>query len=292
MKFLELAQAILKEAKTPLSPTEIWQSVVDKGYDKQLGSEGKTPWATLYAQIYVSVRDNPKSPFQVTDSRPKKFFLKSQASQLDLTAEAVDKEPVIKKKRYDYLEKDLHPYLTYYSNYHLNCFTKTINHSQSTKKEFGEWVHPDMVGCHFTLDEWKPEVYELSSAIGNISVKLLSFELKREISFGNLRESFFQTVSNSSWANESYLVAAEISDEQDFIDELRRLSTSFGIGIIKLNLQNPHSSELKLPAKYRETLDWETMNKLATMNSDFKEFLTRMNDPAAELRGINTNTPY
>lgn len=276
MTFLELAQTVLKEAKTPLAPTEIWQTAVDKGFDKQLDSGGKTPWQTLYAQIYVSVRDNLQSPFQVTDSRPKKFFLKSQVSQLDLTVETVNKEPLLKTKRYDYLEKDLHPFLTYYANFHLNCFTKTINHSQSTKKEFGEWVHPDMVGCHFTLDEWKPEVYELSSAIGNISVKLLSFELKREISFSNLRESFFQTVSNSSWANESYLVASEISDEQDFIDELRRLSTSFGIGIIKLNLQDPHSSEIKLPAKYRETLDWETMNKLATMNNDFKDFLTRL----------------
>lgn len=276
MTFIELAQTVLREAKRPLAPTEIWQAAVEKGYDKQLDSEGKTPWQTLYAQIYVSVRDNPKSPFQVTDSRPKKFFLKSQASQLDLTAETVNKEPEIKKNRFDYKEIALHPFLTYYANFHLNCFTKTINHSKSTKKEFGEWVHPDMVGCHFTLDEWKPEVYELSSAIGNISVKLLSFELKRELSFGNLRESFFQTVSNSSWANESYLVASEISDEQDFIDELRRLSTSFGIGIIKLNLQDPHSSEIKLPSKFRETLDWETMNKLATMNNDFKEFLTRL----------------
>ncbi len=276
MTFIELAQTVLGEAKRPLSPTEIWQTAVDKGYDKQLDSEGKTPWQTLYAQIYVSVRDNPKSPFQVTGSRPKKFFLKSQATQIDLTDETVNKEPETKKKHFDYKEIALHPFLAYYANYHLNCFTKTINHSKSTKKEFGEWVHPDMVGCHFTLDEWKPEVYELSSAIGNISVKLLSFELKRELSFGNLRESFFQTVSNSSWANESYLVASEISDEQDFIDELRRLSTSFGIGIIKLNLQDPHSSEIKLPAKFRETLDWETMNKLATMNNDFKEFLTRL----------------
>lgn len=83
MTFLELAKTILNEAKTPLAPTEIWQTAVDKGYDKQLNSYGKTPWATLYTEIYVSVRDNPKSPFQATDSRPKKFLLKSQASQLD-----------------------------------------------------------------------------------------------------------------------------------------------------------------------------------------------------------------
>ena len=212
MTFLELAERVLREEKRPLTANEIWTLATEKGYDKQLNSEGKTPWATLGAQIYVNAKDNPKSPFAQTDSRPKKFYLKSQASQLDLSDTAISKEPtVVKKKRFDFLEKDLHPYLTYYAYYHLHCYTKTINHSQSSKKEFGEWVHPDIVGCYFPLDDWKQEVYELSSSIGNISIRLLSFELKRELSFGNLRESFFQTVSNSSWANESYLVAGEVS---------------------------------------------------------------------------------
>jgi uncharacterized protein len=274
MTFLELAEKVLRDEKRPMTANEIWTFAVEKGFDKQLNSGGKTPWATLGAQIYVNAKDNPRTPFAQTDSRPKKFYLKAQTGQLDLSETAITKEPVLpKKKRFDFLEKDLHPYLTYYAYYHLHCYTKTINHSQSTKKEFGEWVHPDIVGCYFPLDDWKPEVYELSSSIGNISIKLLSFELKRELSFGNLRESFFQTVSNSSWANESYLVAALISDEEDFKEELSRLSTSFGIGVIKLNLEDPHSSEIVFPAKYREVLDWETINKL-TMNSDFKEFLT------------------
>jgi hypothetical protein len=274
MTFLELAERVLSEEKRPLTANEIWTLATVKGFDKQLNSEGKTPWATLGAQIYVNAKDNPKSPFAQTDSRPKKFYLKSQASQLDLSDTAISKEPtVVKKKRFDFLEKDLHPYLTYYAYYHLHCYTKTINHSQSSKKEFGEWVHPDIVGCYFPLDDWKQEVYELSSSIGNISIRLLSFELKRELSFGNLRESFFQTVSNSTWANESYLVAAEVSEEEEFRNELARLSTSFGIGVIKLNLEDPHSSEIIFPAKYREALDWETINKL-TMNADFKEFIS------------------
>jgi uncharacterized protein len=95
------------------------------------------------------------------------------------------------------------------------------------------------------------------------------------LNFGNLRESFFQTVSNSSWANEGYLVASKISNDIDFMDELTRLSTSFGIGVIELSLEDPHSSKILLPAKYRDSLDWETINKL-TMNNDFKEFLSRV----------------
>ena len=274
MTFLELAEKVLNEEKQPLTANEIWTFAIKKNYDKQLNSSGKTPWATLGAQLYINAKDNPSTPFGQTETRPKKFYLKTQGIQPEFSESEVSKEPLtIKKKRFEFLEKDLHCILTYYAYYHLHCYTKTVNHSQSTKKEFGEWVHPDMVGCYFPLDDWKPEVYELSSSIGNISIRLLSFELKRELSFGNLRESFFQTVSNSSWANESYLVAAVISEEVEFRSELSRLSTSFGIGVIKLNIEDPHSSEIIFPAKYREVLDWETINKL-TMNSDFKEFIS------------------
>jgi hypothetical protein len=272
MTFLELAEVVLREEQKPLTANEIWQLAVSKGYDQKLNTEGKTPWATLGAQIYVNAKDNPKTLFLQTDTRPKRFYLKNQILSLD--SEPVE-EMSVKPKKLQYLEKELHPLLTYYAYYHLRCYTKTINHSLSNKKEFGEWVHPDMVGCYYPLDEWKPEVYELSSTIGDISIKILSFELKRELSFANLRESFFQTVSNSSWANESYLVAARISQDVDFLDELTRLSTSFGIGVIELNIEDPHSSKIVLPAKYKTNLDWETVNKIA-MNSDFKEFLTRV----------------
>ena len=108
--------------------------------------------------------------------------------------------------------------------------------------------------------------------MGNTSVKLYSFELKRELNFSNLRESFFQCVSNSSWANESFLVASHISENEDFRDELARLCTSFGIGVIRLNTEDPHSSEILIPSKFKDVIDWETVNKL-TMNSDFKEFI-------------------
>ena len=91
----------------------------------------------------------------------------------------------------------------------------------------------------------------------------------------NLREAFFQAVSNSSWANESYLVAAKISNDQDFLSELKRLSSSFNIGVIKLDITNPEVSEIIMPAHFKENLDWDTINKLA-MNKDFREFLARV----------------
>lgn len=273
MTFLELAELVIKEENKPLTSNEIWNIAVKKGYDKQLNSQGKTPWATLGALIYVNAKDNPNSIFSKTDSRPKRFYLKNMADKVDLYENIIPEEPITKKKKIDFREKELHKHLAFYAYYYMQCYTKTINHSSSNKKEFGEWVHPDMVGCYYRTQDWKKEVADFSNAIGIRSIVLHSFEIKRELSFKNLRESFFQCVSNSSWANESYLVAAIISDDEDFMNELERLSLSFGIGVIELNMEDPHSSELIIPAKHKKDLDFETINKLA-MNNDFRSFLT------------------
>ncbi len=283
MTFLELAERVLREEKKPLTANEIWKIGEDKGYTAQLNSQGKTPWATLGAQIYVNERDNSQTPFAVVGKRPKRFYLKEQAGLFDLESiENSDdtEEKAIKQPTKKYLEKDLHPFLAQFAYYHLKCYSMTINHSKSNKKEYGEWVHPDIVGCSFPIGDWSSEVLNLSSAVGNNSIKIISFELKRDLNLGKLRENFFQTVSNSSWANESYLVAAEISNNEDFLNELTRLSTSFGIGVIKLDIEDPLSSEILLPARTRGNLDWETINKL-TLNRDFKEFLKRIKNDLA-----------
>jgi len=275
MTFLELAELVIKEENKPLTSNEIWNIAVKKEYDKQLNSQGKTPSATLGALLYVNVKDNPKSIFSKTDSRPKRFYLKNMEGTVDLYENTIPEEPIIKKKRFDFLEKDLHKHLSFYVYYYMQAYTKTINHSISSKKEFGEWVHPDMVGCYYRTQDWKQEVGDFSNAIGVKSIVLYSFEIKRELSFANLRESFFQCVSNSSWANESYLVAARISEDADFMKELERLCLSFGIGVIDLDTEDPHSSDVIIPAKHKKDLDFETINKLA-MNSDFREFLERV----------------
>ena len=57
------------------------------------------------------------------------------------------------------------------------------------------------------------------------------------------------------------------------MSELRRLSTAFGIGVIRLDIDAPDSFEILLPAKPKDVIDWETVNKLIGMNQDFQEFL-------------------
>ena len=276
LTFYDLALKIIEEEKRPLSAAEIWDLAVKKGYDTEVSSKGKTPWQSIGSLIYVDIRDNRKSKFIKASTRPTKFYLKSLIKEKgigEFTEEELSVD--IEQRQVNYSEKDIHPFLVYFASSYFKAFAKTINHSTSTKKEFGEWVHPDIVACYFPIEDWNNEVYELSEKLGDNPVKLYSFELKKTLTFSNLRESFFQAVSNSSWANEGYLVASEISKDDDFIIELKRLSTSFGIGIIKIEIDDPDSSEILFPAKNKNNLDWDTINKL-TMNSDFKEFIKRL----------------
>jgi hypothetical protein len=275
LTFLQLAHKVLEEEKRPLSPDEIWTIAQAKGYDKEVGSKGKTPARTVGAQLYVDVRDNPNTTFAKTDTRPKRFVLRSLVESQGIKILEATQPPIVVPQKRDYLEKDLHPFVVFYGFHYLKAYLKTIRHHKSDKKEFGEWVHPDIVGCYFPFGDWKDEVVEVSSLMGNPAVKLFSFELKRELNFSNLREAFFQAVSNSSWANEGYLAAAEVSNDDDFNNELERLSTSFGIGVIRIDVDDPDSTQIVFPARSKETIDWETINKL-TLNPDFRDLLKRI----------------
>ena len=105
------------------------------------------------------------------------------------------------------------------------------------------------------------------------ALTLFSFEVKRQVTKGTYREAYFQAVSNSSWAHQGYLVAAEITEDDDLLAELERLASSFGIGIIQLQLSDLSESRVVYPARPKGSLDWETMNKLCEENSDFQNFL-------------------
>ena len=88
---------------------------------------------------------------------------------------------------------------------------------------------------------------------------------------------FSKAVSNSSWANEGYLVATSIADNQ-VEQELRILSALHGIGVILLDANNPSESELFLPALKRPIVDWQSVNRIAVENKDFEYFVELVSD--------------
>ncbi len=82
-------------------------------------------------------------------------------------------------------------------------------------------------------------------------------------------------MSNSSWANEGYLVATSISNNV-VEQELRMLSSLHGIGIILLNTENPSESDIVLPAKSRAEVDWQSVNRILVENKDFKDYIEQV----------------
>ena len=278
MKLKELAIKILNETGIPMTSEEIWNYALEKKYSELVNVNGKTPSNTLSAQIYVDMKNEENSVFIKIGRRPVKFSLTSLNKTENNNAQiSIPTEEM--KKRNKYTERDLHKVLSYFAYNYMRVYTKTIFHEKSKKKDKGanEWLHPDLVGFYFPLKDWEKQVLELSNNTGSTPIRLYSFEMKKELDFSNIRAAFFQTVSNSSWANESYLVASEISSDNEFLEELKRLSASFGIGIIKLNVQEPDDSSIIYPAKYKTELDWDTINKLLEENPDFKEFISDIN---------------
>ncbi|WP_220458094.1 hypothetical protein [Neisseria wadsworthii] len=55
--------------------------------------------------------------------------------------------------------------------------------------------------------------------------------------------------------------------------ELRILSALHGIGVIILNTQEWSDSEIWLPAKRKEQIDWQSVNRIVEQNTDFQTFI-------------------
>jgi len=51
------------------------------------------------------------------------------------------------------------------------------------------------------------------------------------------------------------------------------LSSLHGIGVILLDPENPSESEMTLPAKAREEVDWQSVNRILVENADFKDYI-------------------
>ncbi|RVY99733.1 HTH domain-containing protein [Helicobacter pylori] len=307
MIYRELAKKVLEQAERPLSAEEIWERACEMGLDKELSSIGKTPIATLGSQLGEHDISNDKKQFYVTNNkkRPFRYWLKSRERefppQKTLDAKEEDDEQsecsgTAKKQKTSFHERVLHPLLVKFlsedPNFKLLC--KTIRHEECKKGEGGEckWNYPDIVGVYFPYNKYKEETLKFLHHTGQERHKLFSFELKKELSFSNLKESYFQAVSNSTWANEGYLVVfEEIKDK--VLGELRRLSQSFGIGVIKLESEISNSKIL-LPAKERE-IDMQTLNMLVKQSpKDFKPFMEEINkqiekglDTAIEMKGFD-----
>lgn len=287
--FQDLAKEVLEHERRALSAAEIWDTAVSLGLDKKKGSTGKTPASSISAQIYVDIRDDSDSTFVQVSKRPARFALKAYSGQV-VPASNPTPAPLAPKKE-TWRERDLHPLLATFvrSADHFRCATMTISEKKSRRGSYAnadKWTHPDVVGVHFPFDDYDDSTIKLMSSLRENLYTLFSFELKKEIEPSQLRERYFQAVSNSSWANEGYLVAARISKEPDFLDDLQRLVNAFGIGVIELNVRNIEQSEVLYPARRNQNLDWATVDRIASKNPDFRDFIDNVVSAAKSEREV------
>lgn len=174
-----------------------------------------------------------------------------------------------------YLEHELYPKLSSYLKSEYQTWSKRIDEKRASNLHgigANRWLFPDIVAFEDFSSAWDREVKDCAQHCAERQCKLWSFEVKRKITRSNVREVFFQAVSNSTWSHLGYLVAAEIEGD-DTIKELRILSARHGIGVIKLDFDNPSESQILIPAFVRSDLDWNHINRLSVENGDFRDFI-------------------
>ncbi|MGL2643770.1 HrgA protein [Helicobacter pylori] len=276
---IEIIQSVL-EITGPIKVTEIYdkaKELFEKGeITKMFDCGGKTPHQSVSSYIYTALNKGEELPFFKVQEKPALIALKSAAKELGLSAEKIS-TPSVKIAH----ERDLHPFLTYmaFHNENLKCYTKTIFHEESSKSPKGmdRWLYPDIVGVRFLHTEWSNEnLIAFSKKFDTLPIKLVSFELKKEISVNNCRECYFQAISNSS--NEGYLVGCHVDTHNpQLMDLLKRLHASFGIGVIDLRTDEDKSAIL-LNAKYKEKIDYTVAQELSAKNEKFSGFLKSVVD--------------
>ena len=296
-KVTDLAEKVLNENDLPMTAKQIYDYAVNN-YDELVKEtfSGKTPKDTLASQLYTnSKKQNTKFNKFKNGKDAIKFGLKSKDYGIESSNDSdnsYDDESGNDNSTEDgnanWVESDLHKYLASYMS--DVCYCKTIQETESVKgkKNSHTWVHPDIVGVRFFKEYYDEITMKLLNVNNKEKFELYSFEIKRSIDLANANVEFFQAASNSSWANYGYLVAKDIDEEDDDLKEkLTRLNRTFGIGVIKLNVQSYSESKVLYEAQKNE-IDYETIDKLIELNNDrinvfFKEILAICEDGRTEV---------
>lgn len=193
----------------------------------------------------------------------------------ELADMAVDAVKQHKEKQHLLTEHELYPFLIHYLSSEQKLFCMRIDEKRSSNKygvNANKWLHPDIVAMQPIAKDWNELVRTCVLKGDGQSVRLWSFEVKKGLTRANVREYYFQAVSNSTWANEGYLVCTAIAGDGTE-DELRMLAALHGIGVIVLNVADLAESEMLIPARSKQDIDWQTVNRLVVENGDMRDFI-------------------
>ena len=260
----------------------IFATFPDECQAKKQSSQYVSTDAELLQQLVAEIssqrpRLQKRHPeLKTTEGRPRKYYYSEKSDVAEVAAaEGVVAVPIADSSDAKLGEHAMYPLLSLYLWEEFGVYSKRIDEKRSSNKRGpngNRWLYPDLVGMEDLGAEWHQEVRDCVNQYSDKRTKLWSFEAKLLINRSNVRECFFQAVSNSSWANFGYLVAAEI-EGQDTLKELRMLFAAHGIGLIKLDADHPAESQVLIPARERDEIDWDMANRLATENRDFLEYV-------------------
>ena len=262
----------------------VFATYPDECQEKRANSRGDyiKSDADLVQQLVAEIssqrpRMQTKHPeLKTTEGRPRRYYYSERSDSAEVAA--VESEGTSAAADASALKIDehaLYPLLSQYLWEEFGVFSKRVDEKRSSNKRGpngNRWLYPDVVGMEDLGADWHQEGRDCVNQYSDKRTKLWSFEAKLLINRSNVRECFFQAVSNSSWANFGYLVAAEIGGT-DTLKELRMLFAAHGIGFIKLDVDNPADSQVLIPARERDEIDWDMANRLATENRDFLEYV-------------------
>lgn len=232
--------------------------------------------AEIGARRPILQTNNPQ--VKTTEGRPRRYYFTEKSD--DTEVQDAESEIAVVGDRPKLSEHDLYPLLKeYLFADNQNTYAMRIDEKKSSNSRGpngNRWLYPDMVALEDLSSEWVQEVKDCVQQTRDVKALLWAFEVKLLINRSNVREVFFQTVSNSSWANFGYVVAADIEGSET-MKELRMLCALHNIGVIHLNAENPAESQMIIPAEEND-IDWNTANRLAIENRDFREFLELVTD--------------
>ena len=256
----------------------------DECADKLSRSSALKTQSDLVQQIVAEIGANrPKierrfTQLRTTEDRPRLYYWSEATDEAEVEANEganiSQNVPVVAMETH-WKELELYPKLGNFLSAEFGLHSQRIDEKRSANKrgpQGNRWLFPDLVALENLTVDWTSEVQNCVSEAGAQKARMWSFEVKLFLNRSNVREAYFQTVSNSSWANFAYLVAGEIEGTET-LKELRMLAALHGIGLIKLDADNPAESQIYIPARERQEIDWANCNRLASENSDFQKVI-------------------
>jgi hypothetical protein len=278
-KTRELTAAFLKaNARTKFTAREIARSIVEANPElavSKMSSSAQKLQTMEDVALQVSAEIGAGRPnltrlhgITATTDRPRLYYFDPEG--------AIEEEPSELSTLHQSIgEAETYPLLKEFLEIEKGLAALRIDERRSSGKRgsgSGHWLHPDLVAIEDLSQGWvSRETKALNKFYKSDSIRIWAFEVKRSLSVGNARSSYFQAVSNSGWANFGYLVATSI-DEKAF-EEIEVLFGVHGIGLIKLDVEEPLNSQILIPSRERPKLDWNSADRLADENPDFAKFL-------------------